>query len=129
MVYDARMLTFSRDPQVAEKQMQAIIFSLTSFGHIDGDFDDREKQFVRDYIGKLVAHRVETGMPAATADVKKDVGARFTKHFLETFENIERWVAEVMSEPVSKDDSRDAVVHAKLKLRCFELFKSFDRAS
>jgi hypothetical protein len=129
MVYHPRMLTFSRDPQVAEKQMQAIIFSLTTFGHIDGDFDDREKQFVRDYIRKLVAHRVETGMPDATPAVKKDVGERFTKHFHETFENIERWVAEVMSEPISKDDSRDAVVHAKLKLRCFELFKGFDRGS
>ncbi|UJR81644.1 metallophosphoesterase family protein [Sandaracinus amylolyticus] len=123
------MLTFSRDPQVAEKQMQAIIFSLTTFGHIDGDFDDRERAFVKEFIGKLVTHRVATGMPEATPEVKRDVAERFTKHFHETFENIERWVAEVMSEPISKDDSRDEVVHAKLKLRCFELFKSFDRAS
>jgi hypothetical protein len=123
------MLTFSRDPQVAERQMQAIIFSLTTFGHIDGDFDEREREFVREYIGKLVAHRVDTGMPDQTADVKQDVTARFTKHFLEVFENIERWVAEVMSEPISKDDSRDEVVHAKLKLRCFELLGSFDRKS
>ena len=123
------MLTFSRDPQVAERQMQAIIFSLTTFGHIDGDFDAHERQFVRDYIGKLVAHRVRTGMPEATDDVKRDVTARFTTHFHETFENIERYVAEVMTEPVSATDSRDAMVHAKLKLRCFELFKSFDRGS
>ena len=34
-----------------------------------------------------------------------------------------------MSEPVSKDESRDVFVHAKLKLRCFELFKGFDRGS
>ncbi len=123
------MLTFSRDPQVAEKQMQAIIFSLTTFGHIDGDFDDREKEFVRAYIAKLVAHRVATGMPDATTEVKSDVANRFTKHFLETFENIDRWVAEVMTEPTAKDESRDAFVHAKLKLRCFELFKGFDRES
>ncbi len=123
------MLTFSRDPQIAEQQMQAIIFSLTTFGHIDGDFDDAEKEFVRQYIRKLVAHRVETGVADATAEVKRDLVARFSKHFLETFENIERYVAEVMSEPVSKDDDRDAFVHAKLKLRCFELFKRFDRGS
>ncbi|MDQ3031601.1 MAG: serine/threonine protein phosphatase [Myxococcota bacterium] len=123
------MLTFSRDPQVAEKQMQAIIFSLTAFGHIDGDFDEHERAFVRGYIGKLVAHRVETGMPDQTPEVKRDVADRFTKHFLETFENIERWVAEVMTEPVGRDESRDAMVHAKLKLRCFELFGGFDRAS
>lgn len=123
------MLTFSRDPQIAERQMQAIIFSLTTFGHIDGDFDEKERTFVRDYIGKLVAHRVATGLPDADAATQRDLVVRFTKHFLETFENIERFVAETMTEPVSKDESRDAFVHAKLKLRCFELFKGFDRQS
>ena len=34
-----------------------------------------------------------------------------------------------MNEPVGKDESRDAFVHAKLKLRCFELFKTFDQGS
>ena len=37
------MLTFSTDPAVAERQMEALIFSLTTFGYIDGDFDDAEK--------------------------------------------------------------------------------------
>src|SRR5688572_22133403 len=123
------MLNFSRDPQVAERQMQAIIFSLTTFGHIDGDFDEKERAFVRTYIGKLVEQRVTTGVPDADPATRKDLVVRFTKHFLETFENIERYVAETMNEPVSKDDDRDAFVHAKLKLRCFELFKSFDRPS
>lgn len=123
------MLHFSRDPAVAERQMQAIIFSLTTFGHIDGDFDDREKDFVRDYIRKLVAHRVKTGLPDADAATAKDLVERFSQHFLETFESIERYVSDVMHEPVAKDESRDAFVHAKLKLRCFELFKGFDRPS
>lgn len=109
--------------------MQAIIFSLTTFGHIDGDFDDAEKAFVREYIRKLVIRRVDTGVPDATSEVKQDLVGRFTTHFLEVFENIERYVAEVMGEPISKDDDRDAFVHAKLKLRCFELFKGFDRES
>ena len=34
------MLTFSRDPNVAEKQMKAIIFYLTTFGYVDGHFDE-----------------------------------------------------------------------------------------
>jgi len=123
------MLSFSRDPQIAERQMQAIIFSLTTFGHIDGDFDEKERAFVRDYIGKLVAQRVKTGLPDADEATAADLIGRFTKHFLETFESIERYVADTMSEPVSKDESRDAFVHAKLKLRCFELFKGFDRES
>jgi len=123
------MLHFSRDPAVAERQMQAIIFSLTTFGHIDGDFDDREKDFVRDFIRKLVAHRVQTSLPDADPGTARDLVERFSTHFLETFENIERYVGDVMNEPVAKDESRDAFVHAKLKLRCFELFKGFDRAS
>ncbi|MFO0683341.1 MAG: metallophosphoesterase family protein [Sandaracinus sp.] len=123
------MLNWSPDPQVAERQMQAIIFSLTTFGHIDGDFDDKEKEFVRQHIAKLVAGRVESGMKDADAATKKDVTTRFTKHFLEVFENVTKYVADVMHEPVGKDESRDAFVHAKLKLRCFELFKTFDRPS
>jgi uncharacterized tellurite resistance protein B-like protein len=123
------MLTWSPDPQVAERQMQAIIFSLTTFGHIDGDFDDKEKDFVRAHIAKLVEGRVDAGMKDADAATKKDVATRFTKHFHEVFENVNRYVADVMNEPVGKDESRDAFVHAKLKLRCFELFKSFDRTN
>ena len=123
------MLNWSPDPQVAERQMQAIIFSLTTFGHIDGDFDEKEKAFVRTHIGKLVEGRVENGMKDADAATKKDVTTRFTKHFLEVFENVTKYVADVFNEPVGKDESRDAFVHAKLKLRCFELFKTFDRPS
>lgn len=123
------MLNWSTDPQVAERQMQAIIFSLTTFGYIDGDFDEKEKAFVREHIGKLVAGRVENGMKDADAATKKDVTTRFTKHFLEVFENVTKYVEDVFNEPVGKDESRDAFVHAKLKLRCFELFKTFDRPS
>ena len=52
------MLTFSKRGSEAERQMYAVIFYLTTFGHIDGDFDEREKAYVRDYIRRLVEHRV-----------------------------------------------------------------------
>ena len=52
------MLKFSSKGPEAEKQMRAVIFYLTTFGYIDGDFDAAEKDFVRGYIRKLVAHRV-----------------------------------------------------------------------
>ena len=58
------MMQFSNDPQVAENQMQAIIYYLTAFGYIDGDFAPSEKAFIREYIGQLVeelrptAHRL-----------------------------------------------------------------------
>src|SRR6187431_3220972 len=55
--YAASMLTFSSNGPEAEKQMRAVIFYLTTFGYIDGDFDAKEKDFVRAYIAKLIAHR------------------------------------------------------------------------
>ncbi len=129
MVYRPIMLTFSTDPRVAERQMQAIIFYLTTFGYIDGDFDTSEKEFVRDYIRKLVGHRVETGMRDADPKVKQEVTDKFTTHFHEVFENIDRHVRDLFTEAVSSDEDQDAFVHAKLKLRCFEIFQSFDEAS
>jgi hypothetical protein len=121
------MLTFSDDPKRAEQQMHAIIFYLTTFGYIDGDFDDKEKAFVRDYIGKLVRHRADTSMGKVEPAVKADVVSKFTKHFLEVFDGINENVRELFTESVSKDEDPTAFVHARLKVRCFEIFQSFDR--
>ncbi|MBX7196476.1 MAG: hypothetical protein K1X94_30765, partial [Sandaracinaceae bacterium] len=120
------MIDLSRDPKVAERQMQALIFALTTFGHIDGDFDASEREVVKATIRKLVEQRVDGAMKDSDAASKKDVVDRFTGHFHEVFENIDRFVSDVMTEPVAAHDERDAVVHAKLKLRCFELFSTFD---
>ena len=59
------MLTFSTNPEVAEQQMNAIIFYLTAFGYIDGEFDFTEKTFVRIYIRQLVTARAKSAMPDA----------------------------------------------------------------
>jgi hypothetical protein len=123
------MLTFSPDPQVAEKQMQAIIFYLTTFGYIDGDFDASERDFVRDYIRKLVERRVDQGVPGADAKLKGELVGKFTTHFHEVFENIDRHVKELFTESVASDEDPTKFVHAKLKLRCFEIFQGFDRGS
>ncbi len=106
--------------------MQALIFALTTFGHIDGDFDDAEREVVKGTIRSLVERRVEGAMRSADASTKRELVDRFVGHFGEIFENVDRFVSEVMTEPVAVNDERDAVVHAKLKLRCFELFSDFD---
>ena len=123
------MLSFSQDPQVADRQMQAIIFYLTTFGYIDGDFDSSEKDYVRDYIRKLVAHRVELGMPSADEKLRSELVGRFTTHFHEVFENIDRHVADLFTEAVAQNEDQDAFIHAKLKLKCFELFQEFDEGN
>jgi hypothetical protein len=107
--------------------MRAVIFYLTTFGYIDGDFDSAEKEFVRDYVRQLVRHRVAGAeLDAATA---AELTAKFTSHFLEVFESIDRQVMDLFTEAVAEGEAQDTFVHAKLKLRCFEIFKSFDQKS
>ncbi|HEY1956973.1 MAG TPA: metallophosphoesterase family protein [Polyangiaceae bacterium] len=122
------MMTFSDDPDLAEQQMHAIIFYLTTFGYIDGDFDAKEKEFVRKYIGDLVSQRADQAMKNADVAMKKDVVAKFTAHFHEVFEGIDESVKELFTESVAHNDDPTAFVHSKLKVRCFEIFQSFDRS-
>jgi hypothetical protein len=121
------MITFSNDPQRAEQEMHAVIFYLVTFGYIDGDFDAAEKSFVREVIRKLIEHRATTAMPDAAPEVRNDVIEKFTKHFHEVFEGIDANVKELFTESVSTNEDPKAFVHSKLKVRCFEIFQSFDR--
>jgi hypothetical protein len=122
------MLNFSADPQIAEKQMRAIIFYLTTFGYIDGDFDANERTFVRDYIERLVTHRVRTSAVNVGELVQTELSGKYTAHFHEVFEGIDTQVRELFTEAVSHEEKQGQFVYAKLKLRCFEIFQSFDRA-
>jgi len=123
----AAMLRFSQNPQEADKQMRAVIFYLTTFGYIDGDFDASEKSFVRDYIGKLVEGRVHGAVAETETDLRKELVGKYTTHFHEVFEGIDRQVQELFTESVAEGENQTDFVHAKLKLRCFEIFKSFDK--
>ena len=120
------MLKFSEVGAEAEKQMRAVIFYLTTFGYIDGDFDESEQQFVRDYIVKLVEHRVDGAVDPQDHALRTELVAKYSQHFLEVFESINQQVGELFTESVATDEDPRAFVHAKLKLRCFEIFKSFD---
>jgi hypothetical protein len=121
------MITFSNDPKRAEQEMHAVIFYLVTFGYIDGDFDDKERSFVRETIGKLIEHRAKTAMPDAPEAVRADVVGKYTKHFHEVFEGIDQNVKDLFTESVSTDEDPKAFVHSRLKVRCFEIFQSFDR--
>jgi hypothetical protein len=119
------MLTFSKDPKVAEEEMQAIIFYLTAFGYIDGDFDTSEKTFIKDYIRKLVEGRAQTAMADATIAQRNEVVDRFVRHFHEVFEEIDRSIRGYFDEVVGPGETVKSFVYAKLKLRSYEIFKSF----
>lgn len=121
------MITFNRDARLAEQEMHAVIFYLVTFGYIDGDFDASEKQYIRDTIARLIEHRARTAMPDAADAVRSDVVAKFTSHFHEVLEGIDQNVKDLFTESVSDGEDPRAFVHAKLKVRCFEIFQSFDR--
>ena len=103
--------------------MHAVIFYLTTFGYIDGDFDETEKEYVRNYIRRLVEHRVAGAVGEGEAALRQELTAKFTTHFLEVFEGIDARVRDLFTEAVAADEAQDTFVHAKLKLRCFEIFK------
>jgi hypothetical protein len=119
-------MVFSDDPQVAENQMHAIIFYLTAFGYIDGDFAPSEKTFVRDYIKKVIQLRVHTALPDADPGTRASLIDEYAGHFLEVFEKIDASVQSLFTEVVANDDTQSAFVYEKLKLRAFEIFKTFD---
>jgi Calcineurin-like phosphoesterase len=122
------MPTLSSDPNVAEKQMNAIIFYLTTFGHIDGHFDGRERSFVRAYIERVVGERVASARKQGSDDERRALTAQYTAYFHAAFERIDLEVQELFNEAVSRDEAQDNFVHSRLKLRCFEIFQSFDKA-
>jgi Calcineurin-like phosphoesterase len=123
------MLKFSQDGPTADKQMRAVIFYLTTFGYIDGDFDDSEKEFVRNYVRKLIESRVHDAVAESEQQLRKELVEKFTKHFHEVFEGIDRQVKDLFTEAVAEGEAQDTFVHSKLKLRCFEIFKSFDASN
>ena len=121
------MITFSEDPNVAESQMQAVIFYLTTFGYIDGDFDASEKSFVRDYIRRLVTLRATSAMHGSNPSLLNETIEKYTRHFVEVFEATDTRIKELFLEPVAKDEDPQNFVMTKLKLRCFEIFQSFPK--
>jgi len=123
------MLKFSKDGPTADKQMRAVIFYLTTFGYIDGDFDQAEKEFVRNYVRKLVESRVHDAVPESDQTLRAELTQKFTMHFHEVFEGIDRQVKELFTEAVAEGEAQDTFVFSKLKLRCFEIFKSFDQSN
>jgi hypothetical protein len=121
------MLKFSNDPDVAEQQMNAIIFYLTAFGYIDGDFDLSEKTFVKIYIRQLVTARAKDAMPDADDKTRGEVVSKFTSHFHEVFEQIDRSVRALFDEVVGETERVEDFVLGKLKLRSYEIFNTFDK--
>jgi hypothetical protein len=116
------VIELSKDPRVAEQQIEAVIFYLTTCGYIDSEFDLREKSFVRSFLRKLVTARVD-------AQGQLDPELRFEQieqqheHYVELFQQVDYEVKSLFTEAVADGEDVDVFVISKLKLRCFELFE------
>jgi len=119
-------MTFSTDPKIAERQMHAIIYYLTAFGYVDGEFDHAEQGFVRDYIARLVERRADEAMPHSEEPTKRELVAKWTRHFHEVAEAIDAEIRADFMEPTADGEDSLTFALSRLKLHCFELFKQFD---
>jgi len=117
-------MVFSADPAIAKKQLLAIVFLLTAFGHMDGRFDLTEKRFVQEQIAKLVEGRILEAMPDPLA--RQVATEKVTAQFQKVAVAIDREIAALFTESVGEGESTEQFVHAKLALRCFELLRHFD---
>jgi hypothetical protein len=118
------MAMFSSDPAVAKKQMLAIVFLLTAFGHMDGKFALSEKRFVQEKIAELVEQRMLEAVPDPLA--RQVATARVTAQFQRVAAAIDREIVELFTESVAEGETTEQFVYAKLALRCYELLRPFD---
>ena len=121
------MLHLSHDAREAERQMHAVIYYLTAFGYVDGEFDPSERSTVREQIRRLVEGRVEHALGGGDdAALRDELVGRWTRHFHEVFVEVDEGIRETLDEPVAEGEDNLAFVLARLKLRCYELFRGFD---
>jgi hypothetical protein len=121
------MISFSDNPVVAEQQMTAIIYYMTTFGFVDGTFDPREQTAVRQWIRALVDMRVRNMQLGARDQIV--VSEKQTAYFERVFTRIHGEIQAMFDEVVAQNERTEDFVLARLRLRCFELFKSFDGKS
>lgn len=118
------MIELSPDPAVAEQQIEAVIFYLTTCGYIDSEFDLREKAFVRTYLRKLVTARVDAhAEPGLDPELRFEQIEQQHEHYVELFGQVDYEVKSLFTEAIADGEDVNAFVIAKLKLRCFELFE------
>lgn len=118
---------FSSDPEIAKRQMLAVVFMLTAFGHADGKFDLAEKRFVQEKIAELVEKRMLEAVSDPLA--RHAQTARIIERFQRVAATINREIVGLFSESVAEGESQEEFIQAKLTLRCYELLHPFEESA
>jgi Calcineurin-like phosphoesterase len=127
-ITDEAMIAFSDSPVVAEQQMAAIIYYLTTFGFVDGRFDDSERTEIRRWIRALVEMRVDA-MGLDTLTERLETVEKQNQYFERVFQRVTAESQALFDEAVAHGEKPEDFVMARLRLRCYELFKAFDPRS
>ncbi|MCS6899412.1 MAG: metallophosphoesterase family protein [Myxococcales bacterium] len=113
--------------RIIDQEMDAIIYYLTAFAHIDGNYDQQEKWFIEQFIDKLVSYRTRLALRDESPEVREAQVARWTRYFQHVFASIELEIASHFTESVAEGENSHEFVFSRLKLRCYELFQRFSR--
>ncbi|MBK9072597.1 MAG: serine/threonine protein phosphatase [Myxococcales bacterium] len=119
------MVDLSSDPVVAERQMNALVFYLTAFGYIDGEFNDRERALVHGILHQLVHAQVEATMASASAADRAATTQTFAGHFYDLVSKVDLYIRGLYGEARAKDEDATEYVSSRLMLRCYETFLEF----
>ena len=109
------------DPVIAEQQIEAIIFYLTTCGYIDSEFDLREKAFIRAFLRDLVTARIDS-QGKLGPEARYEAIEQQHEHYVERFQEIDHDIKSLLTEAVADGEDPHKFVLSQLKLRCFELF-------
>ena len=109
------MLTLHEHPLIADQQIIGLTFCLTCFGYVDGDFDDSERIFVREYIEKVVRAQAEGFFDSSERPWERErrIEAQVA-HFDSIFRQIDADLAEAASEIVAAGESQENYILTRL---------------
>ncbi len=96
-----------------DARLDGLIDLLLTVGYVDGAFHEHERNFVRDYLDKLVVH---LGLPAGAAEA-------WRLHFDNVYQRLDAELATLALEVVATGDAQ--FVRNKMKVRALTLFRGF----
>ncbi len=116
------MINLSTDPEQFSREADAVLYYLAAFGYVDGKFDRTERDFVDDFILELAE--------AQEPDVSKPDGrarrASLVDKLDRKFQRVDAELAAMWDEPTAEGERAVTFVRARMKVRCLEIFESFN---
>jgi transposase len=111
------MLDLSADPEIAGEELRGLIFYLTTFSYIDGDFDPQELTFIEGAIREVIERRVDAARPGAKPERRRELVDALPRNYERLFAATKAEVARLLAETVAGSEARETFVGCRLKQR------------